>query len=119
MSKKANEIEQLREELDLFKRKVHHIEAFLSSFTSSSFRATTESGDTDELLPQAIQVVATYQRASASLLQRQLTIGYARAARIIDQLVHEGLVSPSDGTVNPREVYLEKVKNYLEKSNHV
>ena len=115
MSKKANESNQLREEIKFLKRRVSHIEAFLASFTPSSYKATSDFEDTDELLLKAIQTVARYQRASASLIQRQLGIGYARAARILDQLVEAGLVSASDGSSSPREVYLDKIKEYREK----
>jgi S-DNA-T family DNA segregation ATPase FtsK/SpoIIIE len=60
-------------------------------------------GEADRLLPDAIAVVREYDRASASLLQRRLKIGYARAARIIDQLEARGHVGPFDGS-NARAV---------------
>jgi len=59
--------------------------------------------DADRLLPDAVAVVQEYDRASASLLQRRLKIGYARAARIIDQLEARGFVGPFDGS-NARQV---------------
>ena len=58
---------------------------------------------TDPLFEDAIEVVTQYERASASLLQRRLEIGYARAARILDQLEVRGIVGPADGS-KPREV---------------
>ena len=54
--------------------------------------------DADRLLPDAISVIREYDRASASLLQRRLRIGYARAARIIDQLEARGYVGSFDGS---------------------
>jgi S-DNA-T family DNA segregation ATPase FtsK/SpoIIIE len=48
-------------------------------------------------------VVQEYDRASASLLQRRLKVGYARAARIIDQLEARGYIGPFDGS-NARQV---------------
>jgi S-DNA-T family DNA segregation ATPase FtsK/SpoIIIE len=60
-------------------------------------------GDADRLLPDAVAVIQEYDRASASLLQRRLKIGYARAARIIDQLEAKGYVGPFDGS-NARAV---------------
>ncbi|HEY6570074.1 MAG TPA: DNA translocase FtsK, partial [Candidatus Limnocylindrales bacterium] len=54
--------------------------------------------DADKLLPDAISVIREYDRASASLLQRRLRIGYARAARIIDQLEARGYVGAFDGS---------------------
>ena len=65
------------------------------------------SGDTDDLFSEAIKVVCQYDRASASLLQRRLSIGYARAARVIDQLQDAGVIAPSDGSSKPREVLIK------------
>jgi S-DNA-T family DNA segregation ATPase FtsK/SpoIIIE len=59
--------------------------------------------DADRLLPDAIEVIREYDRASASLLQRRLKIGYARAARIIDQLEARGYIGAFDGS-NARQV---------------
>ena len=54
--------------------------------------------DADRLLPDAVNVIREYDRASASLLQRRLKIGYARAARIIDQLEARGYIGAFDGS---------------------
>jgi S-DNA-T family DNA segregation ATPase FtsK/SpoIIIE len=54
--------------------------------------------EADKLLPDAVSVIREYDRASASLLQRRLKIGYARAARIIDQLEARGYVGAFDGS---------------------
>ena len=59
--------------------------------------------DADRLLRDAVGVVQEYDRASASLLQRRLKIGYARAARIIDQLEARGYIGAFDGS-NARQV---------------
>jgi S-DNA-T family DNA segregation ATPase FtsK/SpoIIIE len=59
--------------------------------------------DADRLLPDAIEVIREYDRASASLLQRRLKVGYARAARIIDQLEARGYIGAFDGS-NARAV---------------
>jgi DNA segregation ATPase FtsK/SpoIIIE, S-DNA-T family len=59
--------------------------------------------EADRLLPDAVSVVQEYDRASASLLQRRLKIGYARAARIIDQLEARGYIGAFDGS-NARQV---------------
>ncbi len=58
----------------------------------------------DALVQQAIDVVTQAQRASASMLQRRLRIGYPRAARLIDQLEEMGIVGPSMGSGKDREV---------------
>jgi S-DNA-T family DNA segregation ATPase FtsK/SpoIIIE len=57
-----------------------------------------EEPEQDELLPQAIEVVRQAGRASASLLQRKLRIGYSRAGRLIDLLEEQGVVGgPAEG----------------------
>lgn len=59
----------------------------------------------DELLADAEQVVKQAGKASASLLQRRLRVGYARAARLLDLLEDRGIIGPGDGA-KPREVYV-------------
>jgi DNA segregation ATPase FtsK/SpoIIIE, S-DNA-T family len=68
--------------------------------------------DIDDLFKQAVEVVVQYDRASASLLQRRLSVGYARAARIIDQLEAAGVVGPQDGS-KPRDVLIQSVNDIL------
>ena len=60
----------------------------------------------EELLEQAKEVIARAQKASTSLLQRRLKLGYARAARIMDVLEEQGVIGPQDGA-KPREVYIK------------
>lgn len=57
----------------------------------------------DPLYEEAKEMVVKYQKASASLLQRRLQVGYARAARILDMLEEDGIIGASDGA-KPREV---------------
>jgi DNA segregation ATPase FtsK/SpoIIIE, S-DNA-T family len=59
--------------------------------------------DRDELFRQAAEVCIQHQQGSTSLLQRRLRIGYGRAARIVDQLEHAGVLGPPDGS-KPRDV---------------
>ncbi len=54
--------------------------------------------EADRLLPEAVEVIREYDRASASLLQRRLKVGYARAARMIDQLEARGYIGAFDGS---------------------
>jgi S-DNA-T family DNA segregation ATPase FtsK/SpoIIIE len=72
-----------------------------------SFDDYAEGGSDDELYEAAVQVVAEAQKASTSLLQRRLKLGYARAARLVDLLEERGIVGPGDGA-KPREVFVEK-----------
>jgi S-DNA-T family DNA segregation ATPase FtsK/SpoIIIE len=64
--------------------------------------------DGDSMLGEAKEVIRQSGKASASLLQRRLKVGYARAARILDLLEEQGIVGPADGA-KPREVYLERL----------
>ncbi|NQU82877.1 MAG: cell division protein FtsK [Parcubacteria group bacterium] len=57
----------------------------------------------DELYDEAKEIVLQYQKASASLLQRRLQVGYARAARILDMLEENGVVGSADGS-KPRDI---------------
>ena len=58
----------------------------------------------DEMLKEAVNVVAAAGKASTSLLQRKLRIGYGRASRVMDIMEERGIIAPSDGTNRPREV---------------
>ncbi len=62
----------------------------------------------DGLVEQAISIVRSSQRASASLLQRRLRIGYPRAARLLDQLEEMGVVGPSQGGGKERDVLISE-----------
>ncbi len=62
-----------------------------------------DGGDSDELIPVAKDEILRAGKASASLLQRRLKVGYARAARLLDLLEQEGFIGPADGA-KPREI---------------
>ncbi len=64
-------------------------------------------GSDDVLVEQAITILRKDQRASASMLQRRLRIGYPRAARLLDQLEEMGVVGPSMGGGRDRDVLLD------------
>jgi S-DNA-T family DNA segregation ATPase FtsK/SpoIIIE len=64
-------------------------------------------GTDDVLVEKAITILKKDQRASASMLQRKLRIGYPRAARLLDQLEEMGVVGPSQGGGRDRDVLLE------------
>lgn len=65
-----------------------------------------KSGD-DALIEKAIEVVKKHQKASISLLQRRLRIGYARAARLVDTLEAQGIIGPEQGAGKHRTVLIE------------
>ena len=64
------------------------------------------SGAGDDIYDRAIAVVKRERKASTSLLQRKLNIGYGRAARIIDQMEAEGIIGPDRGAGKPRELLI-------------
>ncbi len=64
----------------------------------------------DSLYQEAKKIVTEAKKASASLLQRRLRVGYARAARLLDILEREGIVGPGEGA-KPREVYFPREDN--------
>ena len=67
-----------------------------------------ESGidEDEELIQQCIEVIRSEQKASVSLMQRRLRLGYTRAARIMDELEGRGIVGPSQGA-EPREILID------------
>lgn len=87
---------------------VHYVEEIVqggaSTLAGSMFSGEDE--PEDEMLNQAIEVLRGTGKASTSLLQRRLKIGYSRAARMLDLLEEKGIVGPADGS-KPRKVFLE------------
>ncbi|MFA6908376.1 MAG: DNA translocase FtsK [Patescibacteria group bacterium] len=67
----------------------------------------------DELLSQAKDLVIKAGKASASLLQRRLRVGYARAARLLDLLEEQGVIGPGDGA-KPREILVRSTPSGLD-----
>ncbi len=61
----------------------------------------------DEMLPQAVDVILEIGQASVSMLQRRLKLGYARAARIMDEMEEKGIVGPYQGA-KPRNILVTK-----------
>lgn len=70
-------------------------------------QSSGEDGE-DDLLDEAKEVVVRAGKASASLLQRRLRVGYARAARLLDILEERGVIGPADGA-RPREILVKEV----------
>ncbi|MFC1600269.1 DNA translocase FtsK 4TM domain-containing protein [Patescibacteria group bacterium] len=65
-------------------------------------------GDSDDAMyTQAIEVIKENRKASASLLQRRLKVGYARAARLLDELEENGVIGPSNGA-KARDIYIDE-----------
>ena len=68
---------------------------------------TDEELDGDEMLPAAVDVILETGQASVSMLQRRLKLGYARAARIVDEMEEKGIVGPFQGS-KPRAILITK-----------
>ncbi|RPI16256.1 MAG: DNA translocase FtsK [Ignavibacteriae bacterium] len=78
----------------------------LPSVLANRKKAYSSTDDRDELFEDAARLIVRYQQGSVSLLQRRLKVGYARAARIVDELEAAGVVGPFDGG-KAREVLVE------------
>ncbi len=70
----------------------------------------------DEMFPKAVEVVVEAGMASTTLLQRKLKLGYARAARIVDELAEKGIIGPFEGS-KPRKVLITKEQWYQMQAN--
>jgi S-DNA-T family DNA segregation ATPase FtsK/SpoIIIE len=80
---------------------------FVWSLLPPEPEAEAEDEEGDELYQQGVDMVVQTQQASISMLQRRLRIGFNRAARMIERMEREGIVSPMDGT-RPREVLVSR-----------
>lgn len=90
----------------------YHDEVTEFEASKSSGTDNGEMEPEDDLFDESVTVVCSHDRASASLLQRRLRIGYARAARILDQLEQRGVVGPAEGA-KPREVLITSPEEFL------
>lgn len=101
-------------------KEVEAVTNFLKNNTSSDYDEKVVEGiskeyanpiagedETDDLLQKAVEMVVDYEQASISMLQRRLRIGYARAARLIDEMEVRGIVSGFEGS-KPRQVLINK-----------
>src|SRR6202000_545094 len=70
--------------------------------------AAEDDGEQDAMYDQAVQIVAETRRCSTSWLQRKLSLGYNRAARIVETMERRGLVGPANGGKD-REVLIDPI----------
>ena len=84
-----------------------YVEGFLEGPKDEKGREDGEDndggGESDPLFDDAVRLVFEFGKASTSLLQRRLRVGYGRAAALIDMMERDGLVGPADGS-KPREI---------------
>lgn len=78
----------------------------LPSVIANKKKSYLADADRDELFEEAAKLIIRYKQGSVSFLQRRLKVGYARAARIVDELESVGIVGPSDGS-KAREILIE------------
>lgn len=109
---------EVKKLVDFLKERAPHVE-YTEEITNQQIMMKKGSGSTssgadgkDALFQEAIRVVCQHDRASASLLQRRLSVGYARAARILDQLEEVGIVGPGEGS-KPRDVLVRNAEEFL------
>ena len=102
--------EETKKVTDFLKRQksedTEYDEKIIENKKSSSLEFSSDDEMEDDLYNDALEVVREAGKASASLLQRRLRIGYARAARLLDIMEDKGIVGPADGA-KPREVYID------------
>ncbi|HBB02814.1 MAG: cell division protein ftsK, DNA segregation ATPase FtsK/SpoIIIE, S-DNA-T family [Candidatus Peregrinibacteria bacterium GW2011_GWF2_38_29] len=82
----------------------------ISGLPESHFASEDESGELndEDLYKVALKVIVEHKKASASLLQRRMKLGYARAARILDELEECGFIGPVQGA-KPRDIYFDRI----------
>ena len=83
------------------------VQAGSGKATASDPEPNQEELDGDEMLPAAVDVILETGQASVSMLQRRLKLGYARAARIVDEMEEKGIVGPFQGS-KPRAILITK-----------
>jgi DNA segregation ATPase FtsK/SpoIIIE, S-DNA-T family len=84
----------------------------VNSMKKGGAGASNTSDGKDQLFIDALRLVCQHDKASASLLQRRLSVGYARAARILDQLEEAGVIGPGEGS-KPRDVLIKNPDDFL------
>ena len=91
----------------LFRDMEKAVEKIVSVLKGRIDQVGDESDEKDPIFEKAVELILFTGQASASYLQRKLKLGYARAARIIDQMEQEGIVGPSEGS-KPREILIDR-----------
>lgn len=90
-------------------------QATLEKSPKGRAQASDGNENVDEMLAKAIETVVTTGQASTSFLQRKLSLGYARAARLVDEMEARGIVGPANGA-KPRDILITK-EQFMEMQN--
>lgn len=88
---------------------ISSMENIAAASTKGGAAASDAGEQRDEMIPKAIETVVDAGQASTSLLQRKLKLGYARAARIMDEMEEMGIIGPYEGS-KPRQVLITKAQ---------
>lgn len=101
------EVEKVVEAIKKQEKKVEYSEEIIEEINTSAISSNVDNSELDELLEEAIRIVVEAGQASTSLLQRRLRIGYNRAARLVEQLEEQGVISCRDGG-KQRQILISK-----------
>lgn len=110
--KENNKVQVVETEDDNIETPAGIIPQSFEAFVAGGGSGSGSDENEDDLFDEAIAVVAEAKKASASLLQRRLKVGYARAARLLDLMEAADLIGPGDGA-KPRDVNIEKIDERL------
>jgi S-DNA-T family DNA segregation ATPase FtsK/SpoIIIE len=111
----AQETKQLIDFLKSQGKKPQYEEDIITKYQSNKVTGGSSMGDDGGVDPKCVEAARlflTADKASSSLIQRRMSVGYARAARILDQLYELGLVGPPDGS-KPRDVNNTQIREFL------
>jgi S-DNA-T family DNA segregation ATPase FtsK/SpoIIIE len=117
----SKEIDRLMDFLRSQGKKPNYEEDIISKYQVSKVGGSVNvsvkgEADRDELFDEAVRLFSTSDTASSSAIQRHLSVGYARAARILDQLEEAGFVGPAQGS-KARDVFRGKFQEHLATKN--
>lgn len=112
--------EEIQNTVNYIKNQVPEVH-YTKEVVEKQHDANAESADggdfsSDDQFANAVRVIVNAQKGSASLLQRKLSIGYNRAARLLDELEEHGIVGPANGS-KPRDVLISDAEGFLESRN--
>jgi S-DNA-T family DNA segregation ATPase FtsK/SpoIIIE len=101
-------LSEIRDVVDFVKEQQgpEYDEKLVKVIEKGSLETEREDEEKDVLFEDAVDLILHTGQASASYLQRRMKVGYARAARLIDQMEAEGIVGPADGS-KPREILVD------------